>query len=174
MYYYYNWVPGLPLSCGRCSPPALSLIDAPYYAPLLLTCTFLHCVLFTCSQNRRALLCNASSLMGWLVGGTFLLFSLVCRNISFLWIFVLVQVHCFWQFANVAPVKMYRGRWNGWWVKTNKDTDWRFQAALNPQVLLPLMAQRGIEVGWGRQFSSENLNPNIGKDLRRLKCVCVV
>ena len=30
--------------------------------------------------------------------------------------------------------------------KTNKDTDWRFQAPLNPQVLLPLMAQRGTEV----------------------------
>ena len=31
--------------------------------------------------------------------------------------------------------------------KTNKDTDWRFQAPLNLQVLSPLMAQRGIEVG---------------------------
>ena len=40
--------------------------------------------------------------------------------------------------------------------KTNKDTDWRFQAPLNPQVLSPLMAQRGIEVVGGRQFTSEN------------------
>ena len=31
--------------------------------------------------------------------------------------------------------------------KTNKDTDWRFQAPPNPQVLLPLMAQRESEVG---------------------------
>ena len=89
---------------------------------------------------------DSSKMVSGLIGETVIVSFLSCKT-TFPMI-CLLQVKHFWECC--LSTKLYRGGWNGWWGKTNKDTDWRFQAPPNPQVLLPLMAQRESEVG-GRE-----------------------